>query len=94
MKKSFTAIVAVGALGLAACGGVDRAGTRDQFIKDIESLGETADGECIDEVMKDYSDDELEALAEADVDSEIDARSEQLALELLECTSIGSDLGG
>lgn len=85
MKKTFTALLAVGALGLAACGGVDRDGTRDQFVKDIEEIGETADGDCVDEVFKDYSDDELKAL----VDEPTEARSVELATELLACTSLG-----
>jgi hypothetical protein len=89
MKNKLTAVIAIGALTLAACGGVDRDGTRDQFIKDIEALGETADGDCIDEVMKDYSDDELEALADSNAGNDLDARSTQLATELIECTSLG-----
>ena len=85
MKKSLTALLAVGALGLAACGGVDRDGTRDQFVDDIEEMGGTADGDCVDRVFEGYSDEELEALADGGADD----RSVQLATELIECTDLG-----
>ena len=86
MKTKLTALIAIGALTLTACGGVDRDGTRDKFISDVEEqFGGTADGDCIDTVFDDYSDDEIEALAE---DSGTD-RSIQLATELLSCTDLG-----
>jgi hypothetical protein len=86
MKTKLTAAIAIGALTLAACGGVDRDGTRDQFIEDMEEqFGSTVDADCIDAVFDDYSDDEIEALSEgAD-----DERSLQLATELIECTDLG-----
>jgi hypothetical protein len=85
MKNKLTAVIAIGALTLAACGGVDRGGTRDKFISDIEEIGGTADGDCIDEVFKDYSDDEIEALSEGSDD----ARSVALATDLVACTDLG-----
>ncbi len=85
MKNKLTAIVAIGALTLAACGGVDRSGTRDKFIEDMEEIGGTADGDCIDAVFKNYSDDEIEALS----DGGDDARSVELATDLLGCTDLG-----
>ena len=85
MKSKLTAVIAIGALTLAACGGVDRDGTRDQFIKDMEELGGTADGDCVDAVFEGYSDDEIEALSNGGDD----ARSVALATELIECTSLG-----
>ena len=85
MKNTLTAVIAIGALTLAACGGVDRDGTRDQFISDLEADGITADGDCIDDVLKDYSDDEIEALS----NSSDDARSLELATDLLACTDLG-----
>jgi hypothetical protein len=87
MNKTFTAFLAVGALGLAACGGVDRDGTRDQFISDIEEMGNTADGDCIDEVLGDYSDTDIEALS----GGSDNATTQALAEDLVACTDL---LGG
>lgn len=87
MNKAFTAFLAVGSLGLAACGGVDRDGTRAQFVSDMEELGNTADGDCIDKVLADYSDDDIEALS----DGSENATTQALAEELIACTDL---LGG
>ena len=85
MKNKLTAAIALSALALAACGGVDRDGTRDKFISDMEEIGGTADGDCIDDVFRDYSDDEIKALSEGGGDE----RSVTLATELLACTDLG-----
>jgi len=85
MKSTLTAVFAIGALTLSACGGVDRDGTRDQFISDMEEIGGTVDGDCIDAVFEGYSDDEITALSE----NGDDARSMELATELIECTDLG-----
>lgn len=86
MKTKLTALIAIGTLGLAACGGVDRDGTRDQFIEDMEEqFGTTPDADCIDGVFDDYSDEEIEALS----DGGQDERSIQLATELIGCTDLG-----
>ena len=87
MNKAFTAFLAVGSLGLAACGGVNRDGTRAQFVSDMEELGNTADGDCIDKVLADYSDDDIEALS----DGSENATTQALAEELIACTDL---LGG
>lgn len=88
MKHTLTAAVAVGALALSACSaGVDRDGTRDQFIEDIEEMGSTADGDCVDRVFENYSDDDLTALSEG-VENETTA---SLSADLIECTDL---LGG
>lgn len=84
MKKTLTAFLAVGALGLAACGGVDRDGTRDQFITDIEAQGNTADGDCIDTVFEDYSDEDIENLADGGDSATVQA----LAQDLIACTDL------
>ncbi len=84
MKYKLTALIAIGALTLSACGGVDRAGTRDKFIEDMEELGGTADGDCIDGVFENYTDDEIEALAENGQDE----RSLALATDLVACTDL------
>ena len=87
MNKTFTAFLAVGALGVASCGGVDRDGTRDQFISDMKEQGNNADGDCLDKVFADYSDDDIEALSE----SSENATTQALAEELIACTDL---LGG
>ncbi len=86
MKTKLTAALAIGVLTLSACGGVDRDGTRDQFIEDIQTqLGATTDADCVDAVFDDYSDDEITALSE----NSDDARAQQLATELIECVDLG-----
>jgi hypothetical protein len=87
MNKTITAFLAVGALGLAACGGVDRDGTRDQFISDMEELGNTADGDCIDDVFAEYSDDDIEALS----DGSDNTTTQALAEDLIACTDLLGD---
>ena len=86
MNKTFTAFLAVGTLGLGlgACGGVDRDGTRDQFISDMQEMGNTADGDCIDEVLGDYSDTDIEALS----DGTDNAVTQALAEDLVACTDL------
>ena len=86
MKTKLTAIIALGVLTLSACGGVDRDGTRDKFISDVEEqFGGTADGDCIDTVFDDYSDDEITAMSEGDTGE----RSLSLQTELIACTDLG-----
>lgn len=86
MKKTLTAAIAVCALGLSACGGgVDRVGTRNRYVKTVEDdFGGTADADCIDRVLADYSDDELKAKAEGGEDP----TSTKLDAELIACTNL------
>lgn len=55
-------IASITALLLVGCGGVDRDGSRDNFIDLLEDQGLTADPDCVDEVLDGYSDDELKDL--------------------------------
>jgi hypothetical protein len=87
MKKSFTALLAVTALGLAACGGVDRDGTRDIYIDGIESAGFTADSDCVDNVLGNYSDDELKSFDKPE--NEGTPEFEAWAAELATCIDFG-----
>ncbi|MFT5025992.1 MAG: hypothetical protein ACI9CV_000745 [Ilumatobacter sp.] len=87
MNKTFAAFLSLGALGLAACGGVDRDGTRDQFISELEGVGKTADGDCIDRALARYSDNDIEALSNGSEN----ATTQALAEELIACTDL---LGG
>lgn len=84
MNKAFIALLAVGALGLAACGGVDRDGTRDQFISDMEEMGNTADRDCIDKVLSEYSDADIEGLS----DGSKNETTQALAEDLIACTDL------
>ena len=90
MKKTFTPFLVVGALGLAACGGVDRAGSRDLYIKAVEDAGFTADAVCVDAALDEYTDDELEEFNKA-AESGGAETGEELAAALIACTDL---LGG
>ena len=86
MKSKLAAAIALSSLVLAACGGVNRDGTREKFITDIEMIGGTVDSDCVDEVFTGYSDSEIKALSQGGNDE----RSVSLATELLSCTDLGS----
>ena len=45
MKSKLAAAIALSTLALAACGGVNRDGTREKFIADIEMIGGTVDSD-------------------------------------------------
>lgn len=77
MKKIMAmALVSVGLL--AACG-VDREGTRDNIIKSFEDQGLAIDKECVDGVLDEYSDDELESM-----DDELEKNPTDPSAEALE----------
>lgn len=57
---------------------------RDKFIEDMKEAGSTADGDCIDGVFENYTDDEIEALSNQGTDE----RSVALATDLLACTDL------
>jgi hypothetical protein len=81
---------ACAALALTACGGgVDREGTRDELIDQLEQAGIEADGDCIDGVLDEYSDDELEDIDSTLEDGGSTAASEELLTKLLDCTNVG-----
>jgi hypothetical protein len=56
---------AIAAIGLAACGGVDRDGTRDLIVNQFDNAGVEIDGDCVDDALGKFSDDELKELDEA-----------------------------
>lgn len=88
-RHSVTLSVCVAACGLvvAACGGgIDRDGTRDLFLEEVRNEGLDADGDCVDDVLDRYSDDELE---EADNEPS-GALATQIGGELLECVDFGN----
>lgn len=91
MKKILAIAATCGAL-FAACGGVDREGTRDQIVKSIEENGGKADADCVDAVFDKYSDDELESIdKEVDGDpTKISDSATQLFTQLTECFTFAS----
>lgn len=50
------------ATALAACGGVDRGGSRDDIIEAMRAQGFAADAECVGHVLDGYSDSSLKAI--------------------------------
>ena len=58
----FAVIAAVAGLALAACGGVDREGTRDNIVEQLADAGVEIDADCVDAALDKYSDDELESI--------------------------------
>lgn len=80
--KKFVAIAIVGVGVLAGCSSsVDREGTRDLMVKEIEAAGLEVDGGCIDDVFDQYSDDELKEMDDAAGDS---APSDEMAAKMAE----------
>lgn len=50
------------AAALAACGGVDRGGSRDDIIEEMRNQGLEADIECVSNVLDGFTDDALKAI--------------------------------
>ena len=88
MRKIITvAVPFVAALGLVACGGVDREGTRDLIVEQAEAAGATVDSECIDAALEEYSDDELQSIDDAISSNEETEEATALLESLTECLS-------
>ena len=83
MKKLI--IVLAATAGLVACGGVDRDGTRDNIVDGLEDAGIEVDGDCVDDVLDGYSDDELETIDKDLEDSTSSAESDELIQKILAC---------
>jgi hypothetical protein len=84
MKRLFIAMSATGLL-VACGGGVDREGTRDNVVSAFEDAGLEIDGDCVDGVLDQYTDDELEAIDEASNDDEESPEEAELRDKLLAC---------
>ncbi|MCB0997824.1 MAG: hypothetical protein KDB40_00890 [Acidimicrobiales bacterium] len=85
-------VIATGIVGvvLASCGGVDREGTRDNIIESFQDeLGQELDAECVDGVLDEYSDDELESIDDAINDGEETEAAMDLVLKIFECAPTG-----
>ena len=78
-------VVVSGLLATACGGGVDRDGTRDLFLEELQDAGFDADADCVDDVLDRYSDDELE---QAD-DDPSGALATQIGGELVACVDVG-----
>jgi hypothetical protein len=76
-------------LTLTACGGVDREGTRDELISQLEAEGVEIDGDCVDTALDKYTDDELTEIDDALADSESTPESDALFAELIACIPAG-----
>jgi hypothetical protein len=91
--KRIIAIAGIGLFGLgtlAACSdGVDREGSRDNFVETFEELGLKADEACLDDVLDDYDDDELKDFDKElnNEDEEPSAEAQAFATDILECAS-------
>ena len=88
MKKILITAIAGAAL-LVGCG-VDREGSVDNIVDDLEQYG-TVDKDCVADVLDKYSDDELEAFDDEAGDlGEGDTPSDglmQYTTEVLECVT-------
>lgn len=89
MKRLLAAAGTVAVL-LAGCGGVDRAGTREDIVDAVDEAGGTADEDCIDDVFGRYTDDQLEAINEQFGESSASLPPDAAALQaqLYECITI------
>ena len=89
MKKLMITVVAVAGL-LAGCGGVDRNGTRDNIIKSLKAAGVTADGKCVDGVLKAYTDDQLKSIDAQLKKSDVSGQAGELLTSLNSCVTDAS----
>lgn len=83
MKR--TAFAAAAALTLLGACGVDKDGTADNLIKELEKAGITLDADeksCVKDAVKSYSDDDLRKLSENKASDELTA---EFGTKLLEC---------
>ena len=86
MKRVLLAI-GLSTMLLASCGGVDKGGTADNLIKELEKLGNTFTTEqkdCIKDAIKSYDDDELRKLSEDKASDELNA---DFSAKLTNCVS-------
>ncbi|MFN8023860.1 MAG: hypothetical protein U0Q03_20175 [Acidimicrobiales bacterium] len=85
-----TVLAAIAGLALAACGGVDREGTRDNIVETFTNAGIEIDSDCVDAALDKYSDDELEAIDKTLSDNQSTAESDALLEEIASCAPVGS----
>ena len=89
-RTRVAAVAALAVVGLVACGGVDREGTRDEIVKTLADSGIEIDGDCIDAALDKYSDDELQDIDDALQDGSDSAAADALMEEIISCVPMGS----
>ncbi len=73
---------------LAACGGVDRDGSRDDIVEAMRNQGLEADVECVGHVLDGYSDQSLESIDDQlDEPVSTDPQTRQFLDALIDCTT-------
>lgn len=73
---------------LAACGGVDRGGSRNDIVDAMRSQGFEADAECVGHVLDGYSDSSLEAIDDQlRQPTRTDPRTRQFLDALVDCST-------
>ena len=89
--RTFVATLATAtvAVTLAACGGVDRDGTRKELVSSFEESGIEIDADCVDTVFEKYSDDDLQAIDETLGNNETTAESDALLAAIFTCVPSG-----
>jgi hypothetical protein len=92
--KRFLPLVGVVALltvGAASCSDkVDRDGTRDNLVEQVEAVGGTVDKDCVDDILDDYSDSELKTFdEELQKDTTDNADAEAFVEKVLTCVTVG-----
>ena len=91
MKRTLTLFGAglFGLATLAACGGgVDREGTKDNLVEQVEAVGGTVDEACVDEVFDKYDDDELKKFDDELSGDEPSAEATAFGEEIFACVSV------
>jgi ribosomal protein L12E/L44/L45/RPP1/RPP2 len=74
MNRTRVSVLAAGLIAtvmLSACGGVNRDGSIDNFVKDFEKEGITVDRDCVKGVFDQYNDDELKEREGEDLTTEV-----------------------
>lgn len=89
-RTRFTIAAALAGLALTACGGVDREGTRDEIVSQLASAGIEIDGDCIDQALDQYSDDELEEIDKALEEGSDSSAADTLMESILSCVPASS----
>jgi outer membrane murein-binding lipoprotein Lpp len=76
MMKHVLIAAACAAVLLTGCSGVDKDGTADNVIKELERSGQPLTGDqkqCIRDAIRSYSDDDLRALSDDTASNELQA---------------------
>jgi len=73
---------------VAACGGVDREGSRDDIVEAMRNQGLEPDVECVDHVLDGFSDESLESIDDQLQDpTTTDPQTRQFLDALVDCST-------